>query len=159
MKVNNFNKVIYFLMFIFSCFALLLICENAECIVRSLSGQLWGDKIEYDVELTCDTNAVNQALLTPLVQSCFSSGGGNVDTFFELKNGDQYGIYTASNLLEVGKRGNDGNSLHIPAKKHFSIRAQNSSADFILTLKITDLLGHIKFEKSVGQYGIIEVEN
>jgi len=113
----------------------------------------------YEAILTCGGDLSGSYPAASRITSCFSGGGINSDTVFEIKNGDEYGLYAAVNVEQLGKRGVDGYSLHIPLKRDFSIRAQNASSDLILNVKVVDLMGQVKFQQSAAKYGLIQIQH
>jgi hypothetical protein len=92
------------------------------------------------------------------ILACFSGGRGAADTELELTNGQQYGLYKAWNISQLGNTDADG--FKISLSNNFSINAQNSSEHLILGLKIVGAqTGNVYFQKQVGQYGVISIDN
>jgi predicted small lipoprotein YifL len=92
------------------------------------------------------------------ILACFSGGSSAADTELELTNGQQYGLYKAWNIGQLGSEDRDGFKINL--NNNFAIKAQNSSDTLILGLKIIGgQTGKVYFEKQVGQYGVISVKN
>ena len=94
----------------------------------------------YIAEVTCGKQAL---------ASCFSSQPNlpNVTTSLEVRSGQEYKLYQYQELM------NKGSKLTIPLKEHFSIRAQNTSNTWLLSIVIKDKTsGKILFQKSAGLY-------
>ncbi len=92
------------------------------------------------------------------ILACFSGGRSAADTELELRNGSQYGLYKAWNISQLGRT--DQYGFKIDLNNSFAIKAQNSSDTLILGLKIIGAqTGKVYFEKQVGQYGVIAIEN
>jgi hypothetical protein len=76
----------------------------------------------------------------------------------ELTNGQQYGLYKAWNISQLGREDRDG--FRIDLNNNFAIKAQNSSDTLILGLKIVGAqTGKIYYQKQVAQYGVISIKN
>jgi hypothetical protein len=94
---------------------------------------------------------------------------GNVKTEIELRNGGEYNMYSADDLVNnrklqyKEKREKNGDSFFVyefPLRKSFELKAQNASDYYLLNVKITDQAsGNTLFEKSVAQYGVVAVSN
>ena len=152
MNLRGMNKAALSRIHLVGACLFLLACGNGLENGRFTAlSDLSGQAEEFEAILTCGVDSV--------IQSCFSGGVSNSDTRFEIKNAGRFSMYDALSLHQLGKKGNDGYSLHIPLSKHYAIRAQNSSSDFLLNLKIIDASGTVRFQKSVGRYGLIEAEN
>jgi hypothetical protein len=106
----------------------------------------------YEAIFTCGLNSSQNLNIL----ACFSGSNG-ADTELEIQNGEQYGMYKAYNLSSIGNEDQQG--FHISLKNHFSIKAQNSNENLILSLKIMDSTGKIVFQKSAAHYGVISVKN
>jgi hypothetical protein len=91
------------------------------------------------------------------VQACFVGGRDGVPTELELTNGSQYGLYKSYNLSELGPEDDAGLNINLSGK--YSIKVQNSSKNLTLTLTVRDAGGGIRFQRSVGQYGVIRTGN
>lgn len=107
----------------------------------------------YEAVLTCGMNTNDHINIL----ACFAKSSYGADTELELRNENDYGLYKAYNISSLGREYNDG--FHIQLKHNFSIKAQNSHNLLTLSLKIIDSKGDVVFQKSVGQYGVISVEN
>jgi hypothetical protein len=92
------------------------------------------------------------------ILACFSGGSSSADTELELTNGQQYGLYKAWNISQLGREDRDG--FRIDLNNNFAIKAQNSSDTLILGLKIVGAqTGKIYYQKQVAQYGVISIKN
>lgn len=108
---------------------------------------------EYPLEavLTCKISD-NQAPL----QACFKAEYS--DTELEINNGSEYHMYKFYDVHHAGQLTNEG--LVIPLRRHFSLKAQNASNDFILTTLVRDTkTGKVLFQKSAARFGVISVRN
>ena len=104
----------------------------------------------YEAILTCGMGTNDHINIL----ACFA---GSVGTELELKNGDQYGMFKAYNMSQLGREDNSG--FHIKLQHNFSIKAQNSAEILTLSLKIIDSKGNIVFQKSAARFGVISVSN
>ena len=91
------------------------------------------------------------------VQACFVGGRDGVPTELEITNGPQYGLYKSYNLSELGPEDDAGLNINLSGK--YAIKVQNSSKNLTLTLTVRDASGGIRFQRSVGQYGVIRTGN
>lgn len=92
------------------------------------------------------------------ILACFAGGRGAAGTELELRNGDQYGLYKAHNMSNIGA--DYGQGLEIKLAQTFQLKAQNAHETLILGVRITgDQTGKKLFEKQVGQYGVISIGN
>jgi hypothetical protein len=108
----------------------------------------------YTATFTCGMGPNNHINIL----ACFAGVQGTSPTELELRNGDQYGLYKAHNLNDIGEEGPEG--FKIKLKNKFSIKAQNSDRTVVLGLKITgDQTGSVVFQKQVGLYGVISIAN
>lgn len=100
--------------------------------------------------ITCEINGSNF--------SAFGCFDGRVQTQLELRNGSDYNLYQAYQLNQIGQQKSSG--LIINLKNSFSLKAQNSSFNSILGVKIIDRENSkIVFQKKVGTYGVISIKN
>lgn len=106
----------------------------------------------YEAVLSCGMGGNNLNVL-----ACFAKEGYGTDTELEIQNGGQYGMYKVYNISNLGPEDQQG--LHIRLSPNFSIRAQNSHSQLILTLTIKDQNGRVVFQKSASKYGVISVKN
>jgi hypothetical protein len=89
------------------------------------------------------------------VLGCFA---GDPGTEIELHNGDQYGLYKAYQIPQLGTMTDRG--LEIKLQGSFQLVAQNSSRNLILGVRIlADGTGQQVFAKQVSQFGTIDVSN
>lgn len=108
----------------------------------------------YTATFTCGMGPNNHINIL----ACFAGVQGSSPTELELRNGDQYGLYKAHNLSDIGEEGPEG--FKIKLKNKFSIKAQNSDRTVVLGLKIIgDQTGSVVYQKQVGQYGVISIAN
>lgn len=104
----------------------------------------------YFAVITCEINGSNF--------SAFGCFDGKVQTQLELRNGNDYNLYQAYQLNQIGQQKSSG--LVINLKSSFSLKAQNSSFNSILGVKIVNRSsGEIAFQKKVGTYGVISIRN
>lgn len=90
------------------------------------------------------------------VSACFMNR--HTQTELEVKNGSDYRMYTAIDLLSAGTVTEDG--LEIPLQKSFQIKAQNAGENMLLTVKvINNRSGSVEFKKSASKYGVVLVTN
>ena len=88
---------------------------------------------------------------------CFDGEYG-VDTELEITNGGKYQMYTPFNLSQAGSEYNSG--FQIALRDSFTIRAQNTSKELVLSLKIVNTAtGTTLYQDSAAQYGVINVSN
>ena len=106
----------------------------------------------YEAILSCGMGGNNLNVL-----ACFAKDGYGSDTELEIQNGGQYGMYKVYNISNLGNE--DSQGLHIRLSPNFSIKAQNSNSNLILTLTIRDQNGRVVFQKSASRYGVISVRN
>ena len=110
-----------------------------------------------------DSNATYIAII-----SCGASGytnlnalacfAGTPSTEIELTNGDNYGLYKPYQINSLGTSTERGLEIHL--QHHFSIKAQNSSTNLILGLRVVnEKTGQQLFGKQVTQFGVIDVSN
>jgi hypothetical protein len=88
------------------------------------------------------------------VHACFS---GRVNTELELRNGNEYKMYTLVDIMQIPQNQN-GISFNLQNK--FNIKMQNSNDTLILNLKIYSRANNsIVFEKSAARFGVIRASN
>lgn len=103
--------------------------------------------------ITCEQNGVNFSVI-----ACFTGSNNTIQTEFELRNGDDYNLYQAIQLTRIGEQKNSG--FFINLKSTFAIKAQNSSFQSILGVKIIRRSNaEVLYQKKVGIYGVISVKN
>lgn len=111
----------------------------------------------YTAYLTCEGPGQMQAN----VAVCFMGPSASSGTALELRNGDDYGLYKTSDMVNDRQRFSqspDGTVIHL--KNHFEIKAQNASNQLILGLRIVDDSNRrVVFNKKVAQYDVISVSN
>ena len=105
----------------------------------------------YMATITCGLGADDHINIL----ACFTKSRYGTDTELEFRSGDKYGLYKAFNIHELGTE--DERGLHIRLSPSFLIRAQNSNSDLTLTVVIKDESDIVKFKRSAGQYGVINV--
>ncbi len=116
--------------------------------------EAFAQEYPYQAIFTCGFNNDHINIL-----ACFSGGGSGVDTELELRNGSSYRLLKP---WEIGSLGQDSYRVGftVPLRSTFGIKAQNSSDNLILGLKIINTKTNATvFEKSVGHYGVIRVTN
>lgn len=92
------------------------------------------------------------------VLACFAGGRYGGETELELRNGQQYGLYKAYNLMNVGQETPEG--FRIELESTFEVTVQNSNDSLILGLDVVGAqTGNIYFQKQVSKYGVIKVSN
>ena len=108
----------------------------------------------YEAILSCGYNGSHIN-----IAACFVRDGKyGAETELEITNGTAYNMYKSYQLRQAGKETNRG--LIIPLKKAFSIKAQNSSKNLLLNLKVRDKkTGKLLFEKSASKYRMISLRN
>lgn len=107
----------------------------------------------YQAVLACEFQGNHTNLV-----ACFTGGKYDAETTLELTNGDQYRLYKFYDIDTLGTRTSRG--VTIDLRDSFAIKAQNSSADLLLTLTIRKRSsGEVVFQKSAAQYGVISVGN
>ena len=89
--------------------------------------------------------------------TCFTDRGSG--TQLEVRSGNEYNMYTAFTMQNVGTRDAKG-SLVIKLRKHFEVNAQNAAESMILNIKIVNAkTDDIVYQKSAGQYRTIRISN
>lgn len=107
----------------------------------------------YEALLACEFQGNHTNLV-----ACFSGGEYEAETTLELTNGDQYRLYKFYDIDALGTGTRSG--IAIDLRDSFTIKAQNSSGDLLLTLTIRKRsTGEVVFQKSAAQYGVISVSN
>ncbi len=109
----------------------------------------------YEAVFTCGMPGSGRAHSS--IALCFSGNLNGPNTELEIKNGDQYKMYTLMDLANLQNEDSDG--FHMKLNNHFVIKAQNAAQYLLLTLTITDPSGKVVFQKSATQYGVISVQN
>ncbi|MDB4001840.1 hypothetical protein N9449_03960 [Oceanospirillaceae bacterium] len=88
------------------------------------------------------------------VVACFVQTKYGAPTELEIQNGQDYRMYKPYNVSQAGNEYSSG--LEINLKNRFSIMAQNSSENLVLTLKIVDnATGKTIYADSAAQYGVV----
>jgi hypothetical protein len=88
------------------------------------------------------------------VVACFVQTKYGAPTELEIQNGQDYRMYKPYNVSQAGNEYSSG--LEINLKNRFSIMAQNSSKNLVLTLKIVDnATGKTIYADSAAQYGVV----
>ncbi len=88
------------------------------------------------------------------VYGCFA---GNVNTELELRNGNEYKMYTVQDIMGIPQ---NQNGIMFNLRNKFELKMQNSSDNLILNLKIYNRANNsISFEKSASRFGVIRVSN
>lgn len=89
------------------------------------------------------------------VHACFSSG--RVKTELELRNGNEYKMYTLIDIMQIPKK---GGGLSFDLRSKFQLTMQNADDRLILNLKIYNRTSNsIIFEKSAARFGVIKISN
>ena len=109
-------------------------------------------KSTYTAIFSCGTGASNIHIL-----ACFAPEGYSPGTELEIRNGRNYGMYKVYNMSALGIE--DDSGFYIPLEKSFGIKAQNSSSNLMLGLKIINKNGNIVFQKTVSKFGVIFINN
>lgn len=105
----------------------------------------------YRAIVTCSENGIQYDVLI-----CFAGGNGMPSTNFELKSGDNYGLYQPMQIEQLGQRTQAG--LEIDLARNFELTAQDASQDLILGMKIIDKRTQkIVYQKQVGTFEVIAV--
>jgi len=127
--------------------------QKQEAATKAQRAQEERQRLEYAKEfpfyavITCGSNLP--------VHVCFS---GDVRTELELRNGDQYKMYTMVDILQI--RPNQQGGITFDLRNKFELKMQNSHDYFILNLKIYNrATQQIGFEKSAAHFGVIRVSN
>ena len=109
----------------------------------------------YTATLTCGMGGGDHINIV----ACFvGSGSYGVDTELEITNGQNYQMYKPYNLTQAGSEYYSG--FEIDLRDSFTIKAQNSSENLVLSLKIVDnATGTTLFQDSAAEYGVIYVSN
>ena len=88
------------------------------------------------------------------VHACFS---GRVPTELELRNGPDYKMYTAIDIMQI-PQSQPGISFDLRSK--FNLKMQNSNATLLLNAKVYDRATNaIVYEKSAARFGVIAIAN
>ena len=104
----------------------------------------------YTAILTCGLGGNDHINIV----ACFSGGSSGVDTTLEIMNGQNYQMYKPFNINQAGKQYSEG--LEINLKDSFSLFAQNSSRNLILSLEIIDNeTGMSLYKDSASQYEVV----
>ncbi len=134
--------------------------QRAEAEVEAARQRVQRAK-EYPFEavLSCGGMSGSQTAL------CFV-GEHDVNTELELTNGKEYHMWQAFNVNNLVREilaqqtEDTREGLVIPLRKHFSLKVQNASNNFLLSVVIRDVKTHeVKFQKSAAKFGIISVGN
>ena len=87
---------------------------------------------------------------------CFSDRSNGTE--LTVANGGDVRVYKLWELQNVGTREDDG--VHIPLRRNFSIKAQNASENYILTLRIVDVVtGKVVANQAAGMWKVVSVRN
>jgi hypothetical protein len=114
--------------------------------------QEYAKKFPYTAVVSC---SVGESSLVTLV-ACFTTKYTNTE--LELKNGDDYRMFTPRDLLSAGHITESG--LEIPLRSSFSLKAQNAAENLLLTVKVIDnKTGQVAFKKSASQFGVVRITN
>ena len=104
----------------------------------------------YTAILTCGLGGNDHINIV----ACFSGGSSGVDTTLEIMNGQNYQMYKPFNINQAGEQYREG--LEINLKDSFSLFAQNSSRNLILSLEIIDNeTGMSLYKDSASQYEVV----
>ncbi len=123
--------------------------DKAEATAR-LARQNFPNEFPYYAVVSCGFSGQHINVI-----ACFV---GRVGTEFELRNGDDYGLYKAHEISQLGEETQDG--LRIKLRRNFQIRAQNSDERLVLGIVVYDVDNDKKvFQKQVAQFGMISVKN
>lgn len=88
------------------------------------------------------------------VHGCFS---GRVNTELELRNGNDYKMYT---LIDIMRIPNNKNGITFNLRNSFDIKMQNADDSLVLNLKVYNAATNaIIFEKSATKFGVIRLSN
>lgn len=120
--------------------------EGAEEIAPALEEEPY----PFTAVMSCGMNGFENLNL----MACL---GGDVGTEIEINNGGNYGLYKVYNIPSDWEQTERG--VEIPLAQNFAIKMQNSNENLILGLRIFDNYGNIRFQKQVGQYGVISISN
>lgn len=127
--------------------ALILALSSASTLAVSA-----GDEYPYEAEISCLAMGQSPTYL----QLCFTDSGSGTE--LEVRNGQEYGMYTAFTLPQAGIF--TGTGLIIKLRSRFSISAQNASNNSILNIKILNKdTGDVLYQKSAGQYRTLNISN
>ena len=89
------------------------------------------------------------------ILACFA---GRVGTEIELRNGNQYGLYKAHEIRNLGQESHQGFKINL--RRNFELKAQNSSENLVLGVVIRDVkTDQIVFQKQVSRFGVISIKN
>jgi len=125
--------------------------ERKELVATLQRRAEYAAEYPFTAILSCSLNSNNFP-----IEACFSDEISNTE--LELTNGDHYRMYQYFELSQAGRRSDD--SLTIPLRRNFVIKAQNADENFLLTLRITDnTTQKVVFEKSVPRFGVIRFPN
>ena len=104
----------------------------------------------YTAILTCGLGGNDHINIV----ACFSGGSSGADTTLEIMNGQNYQMYKPFNINQAGEQYREG--LEINLKDSFSLFAQNSSRNLILSLEIIDNeTGMSLYKDSASQYEVV----
>ena len=109
------------------------------------------DPYPYVAYISCGYEGWQHVMIEP----CFA---GDIQTDFELKNGEKYGLYKPWQIRSVGEETRQG--LKIYLARNFEINMQNGSDVLILGLRVFDKFSNkVIFERQVGRYHRVRVTN
>lgn len=100
----------------------------------------------YNAVISCGMNNQNINVL-----ACFTK------TDLEVKVDNRTTVYKSYNLQSAGEMYQDG--LHIQLPSNFSLVAQNSQKNMVLSVVIYDGSNNVVYQNQVGQWGVINVGN
>ena len=133
--------------FIYVVTCLILTLSSANTLATSAE-----DGYPYEAEISCLAMGQSPTYL----QLCFTDSGSGTE--LEVRNGQEYGMYTAFTLPQAGLFTDTG--LIIKLRTRFSISAQNASNNSILNIKIINKgTGDALYQKSAGQYRTLNISN
>lgn len=114
-----------------------------------LAREKFAKQYPFEAILSCGINGEHLN-----ISACFIGSKYGAETELELKNGNIYNMYKSHQITSAGKETRAG--LVIPIRKVYEIKAQNSSQDLLLDLKIMDRkTGKVIYQKSASQYGVV----
>lgn len=129
------------------------LAAQRESESRRREREQYAAEYPFEAVISCGFNSAAHVS----VVACFAASNAAGSTALELRNGEDYGLYQAGELNRLGRE-ITGEGLVIPLRSRFSLVAQNSSENLVLTVRLRETLsGKEVFVKSAMQYQSIRV--
>lgn len=130
--------------------------EEAKRALEEKQRLEFAKEFPYYAEITCGANFSSGIP----VYSCFF-GRNNVNTELEIRNGTEYKMYTAGEIINSRNLLiKNGTLMRINLRQKFDLKVQNSSDSLVMNLKIYNRANQqLVYEKSATQYGVIRASN